>query len=108
MGTHLSTQGELSNEYQHGRVWIIFKNICVKAGSFYLSMVVSGESSLSIGRVNTRDVVVMLGTRVSTHFLSRASVNTGARAEVLVTSAAETTHRTWSGRRAINRTCQEI
>ena len=31
MGTHqiVLTRRELSNEYQHDRVWMIFKNICV-------------------------------------------------------------------------------
>ena len=24
-----STQRELSNEYQHDRVWIVFKNLCI-------------------------------------------------------------------------------
>ena len=24
-----SSQGELSNEYQHDRVWMIFKNLCI-------------------------------------------------------------------------------
>ena len=24
-----STQGEISNEYQHGRVWIVNKNLCI-------------------------------------------------------------------------------
>ena len=24
-----STRGELSNEYQHDKVWMVFKNLCV-------------------------------------------------------------------------------
>ena len=29
MGTHGGTQQELSNEYQQGRVWMIFKKLCI-------------------------------------------------------------------------------
>ena len=39
-----STQYELSNEYQHDRVWMDFNNLCV--------LVLFNERGLSIGRVN--------------------------------------------------------
>ena len=29
MGTHMSAQRELFNEYQHDRVQMVFRNICV-------------------------------------------------------------------------------
>ena len=29
MGTHHRALSELSNEYQHDRVWMVFKNRCV-------------------------------------------------------------------------------
>ena len=39
-----STQRELSNEYQHDRVWLVIKNLVIPCDL--------DESSLSIGRVN--------------------------------------------------------
>ena len=45
-----STQQELSNEYQHNRVSIVFKNLCV--------LVLWTKISLYIGRVNTVTVSV--------------------------------------------------
>ena len=38
-----STKRELSNEYQHDRVWVVIKDICI--------LCASDESSQSIGRV---------------------------------------------------------
>ena len=29
MGTHHHTRRDLSNEYQHDRVWMVFKNLCI-------------------------------------------------------------------------------
>ena len=39
-----SAQRELSSEYQHDRVWMVFKYLC--------NLVLMDEGSLSIGRVN--------------------------------------------------------
>ena len=37
-----STQLELSNEYQHDRVWIIIKNLCVRALWMKLALALEG------------------------------------------------------------------
>ena len=41
-----SAQQELSNEYQHDMVWMVFIDLCVL-------VLALGESSLSIGRVKS-------------------------------------------------------
>ena len=47
IGTHLSTQRELSCEYQHDRFWMVFQKFCILDGS-----------SLSIGRVEISSIIL--------------------------------------------------
>ena len=49
------TQGELPNEYQHDRVYMDFKEICIR--------VLWTKSSLSTGRVNSLTLEVAAGSR---------------------------------------------
>ena len=70
------TQRDLSNEYQHDRVWMVFKNLCV--------LVILDESSLSIKRVYSLSVFSESYTRVELCERQECLTGLGGRVKTLM------------------------
>ena len=62
MGTHLRlTQKEISNEYQHDRVEMVFKNLCVLVLWTKVASALEGLSHKEVGSINKKEILCHYG-----------------------------------------------
>ena len=64
-----STQRELSNEYQHDRVWMVFKNLCICVLWSKVALALEGLKKYHIVPLHFFKVLITILTTVKLSFI---------------------------------------